>query len=173
MDHFALQVAAWQPFYATVATAAATLVGLLFVSLSINLEKLRKQQNTRLLRRARHAFTSFIFILAIALMFLIPDQSPSGLGTPLICMGAVGIIRLSSALIRDLRSRQNLDRLTYFFSEYSFQLIAYGGMVIVSLDLLFGQVSLLNWMVGVVVSLLVSASQNAWYLLFQVEDPSI
>ncbi len=170
MDQFAHQVETWQPFYATVAAASATLVGLLFVSLSINLERFRKLQDTRMLRRSRQAFSSFIYILAIALMFLIPEQSPTGLGLPIICMAVMGFLRLSYGFFQDTRSWTANRKLRYLYTEFIFLLIAYSGMILISITILLGSTAKLNWMVGVVISLLVSASQNAWYLLFQVDD---
>ncbi len=41
MEKFQASIQSWQVFYATVAAASATLTGLLFVSLSLNCERLK------------------------------------------------------------------------------------------------------------------------------------
>jgi hypothetical protein len=53
MDPFSTHIQEWQMFYATLATATATLVGLLFVSLSINIDLINQPQNAHLMIRAR------------------------------------------------------------------------------------------------------------------------
>jgi hypothetical protein len=40
MDSFSLRLQEWQPFYATAGTACATLTGLLFASLSLDVDTL-------------------------------------------------------------------------------------------------------------------------------------
>jgi hypothetical protein len=75
MDAFSTRIQEWQMFYATLATATATLVGLLFVSLSINIDLINQPQNAHLLIRARQAFASFLYILTISLNFLIRTRS--------------------------------------------------------------------------------------------------
>ncbi len=51
---FTERVVQWQPFFITVATVAGTLVGLLFISLSINREAITADH--KLLRLARRSF---------------------------------------------------------------------------------------------------------------------
>jgi hypothetical protein len=71
---FEQQIVLWQPFFTTVATVAATLVGLLFVSLSINRDKITAGSNRLLLRIAQRSFSDFIIVLLVALFFLIPGE---------------------------------------------------------------------------------------------------
>ena len=52
---FTERIVQWQPFFITVATVAGTLVGLLFISLSINRDAVAANQT--LLRLARRSFS--------------------------------------------------------------------------------------------------------------------
>ena len=77
---FARAVAGWHEFYLLAGTAAVTLVGLLFVSLSFHLEALLHDSKAHLLRAARVTFMYFVFVLVLSLMFLVPAPGPVFMG---------------------------------------------------------------------------------------------
>jgi modulator of FtsH protease len=62
----------WQTFYATIAGAAAALMGPLFVALSPHLRAIAT--NTASRGRARETLGSFLSLLVIAILVLIPAQ---------------------------------------------------------------------------------------------------
>ena len=70
----------WHEFYLLAGTAAVTLVGLLFVALSFNLDVLIHESREHLLRHARATMMSFIYLLVVSLVFLIPDSNARRLG---------------------------------------------------------------------------------------------
>jgi hypothetical protein len=72
---FAYRPEAWQNMFATVALVAATLIGLLFVGLSINLRTI--VDSPAHLARAREAMTALVVLLILSLLALIPDQERS------------------------------------------------------------------------------------------------
>ena len=129
MDTFAAQVQEWQLFYATLAGASATLTGLLFVSLSLNIDLLNQPQNAHLMRRAGQAFASFLYILTIALTFLIPDQTPAGLGIVMLILGGIGFYRLGRRIFETLRESRSQALTLEFFNEYWLLALAYLGLV--------------------------------------------
>src|SRR5580658_7276682 len=77
----------WQPFFTTVAAVSATLVGLLFVSISLNRERISADANRELMRLARRSFSDFLVVLLVALFFLIPNQGQKALAIELLAMG--------------------------------------------------------------------------------------
>ncbi|HEV2105589.1 MAG TPA: hypothetical protein VGU27_07635 [Candidatus Eisenbacteria bacterium] len=79
-EAFARAVQGWHEFYLLAGTAAATLVGLLFVSLSFHLDALLHESKAHLLRASQATFTYFVFVLVMSLMFLIPAQGPVFMG---------------------------------------------------------------------------------------------
>ena len=90
---FADLVLRWQAFASAAAPCAATLVGLLFMSMS-----LRSQMATEdyVFERAlwslgTSAMVSFLDILLVALIVLIPAQTPFGLGGPMLGLAALAI----------------------------------------------------------------------------------
>ncbi len=80
MNFDAYQAQSWQVFYAAVVGAAATLTGLLFVALSLNLRAILQEAA----HRARETFGGLVGLLVLALVVLIPGQSFLWLGTELI-----------------------------------------------------------------------------------------
>jgi modulator of FtsH protease len=77
----------WHDFFIGVAGAAAALTGLLFVSLSINLRQILGQ--VWLPRRAGLALMLLFETLVIAILGLVPGQSPRILGVEYLCLGGV------------------------------------------------------------------------------------
>ena len=69
----------WEAFYLAVATAAATLVGLLFVAVSVNIQLLRGPEGPHHRDIAGRTFGDFLFTLMLSLVLLIPHQEPVGL----------------------------------------------------------------------------------------------
>jgi hypothetical protein len=155
-------------FYATLATATATLVGLLFVSLSINIDLINQPQNAHLLRKARQAFASFLYILTISLNFLIPHSVTTSLGPLLLILSALGVYGLARRISEALREPNHSGRLNRYLREYWLLLIAFVGMFAVAIGVLLGNTDSLYWLVGVWMVLLVSASRDCWTLLVQV-----
>ena len=65
---------AWHDFYLMAGTAAVTLVGLLFVSLSLHVEILFKPEHKDFRELAAQAFQGYLYVLITALAFLLPAQ---------------------------------------------------------------------------------------------------
>ena len=86
MEEFFEALRDWQIFFSTVALASATLVGLLFVSLSVYRGR-DEALPSPLLRRAQGSFGDFLYVLMIGLVFLVPHQAPFGLAAALIVLG--------------------------------------------------------------------------------------
>src|SRR4051812_47625993 len=74
----------WQTFYFTLAGVAATLTGLLFVSVSLRLEQILHPDRAELRLLAVQTFSNFIGVLLGALYFLIPFSRPNELAVPLL-----------------------------------------------------------------------------------------
>jgi hypothetical protein len=64
---FSQQISQWQVFFAAVAGASATLMGLIFLSLSLKLDVLRQMKDKRIRQVAWQTFTNFFFLIMFAL----------------------------------------------------------------------------------------------------------
>jgi NhaP-type Na+/H+ or K+/H+ antiporter len=171
MSHadFAALAATWHDFYLTAGGAAAALIGLLFVGISINLDEFATDEGAGIRVLAEQAFSNFVFVLLIALFVLIPDQDQLSLTTELAIVGALGTIRVlrrASAFRRQQHGnvrgwRHTVRRLGLSAGA---SVGAVGVAAIVSSKPIFAFYSL----VAVVLIYLTSAADAAWDLLIEV-----
>jgi hypothetical protein len=67
---------AWHDFYLMAGTAAVTLVGLLFVALSLHVEILFRTEHRDFRVLAAEAFQGYLYVLITSLLFLLPAEDP-------------------------------------------------------------------------------------------------
>lgn len=175
METFAQAIQPWQAFYAAVSGATATLVGLLFVSLSLNLDLVAGKEHADTRTLAIQTFSNFIYVLAISLVFLIPNPSPSGLGITFLIFGALGTIDVVRSIVSGAhgggyRWRTRAQRLRFIGGRYLLLLASYLTLALVAIDLWTGDTSNLGWVLFVIFSLLISGTVTAWNLLIGLKD---
>jgi hypothetical protein len=88
----------WHDFYIAASGAAAALLGLLFVGVSINLGALKSAERIDLRQRASQAFTNLTFVLVLSLSVLIPQEDPQSLAIACGILVAIGIFRVGGRL---------------------------------------------------------------------------
>jgi hypothetical protein len=172
MTTFPQAVDGWHDFYITMGTAAATLMGLLFFSLSLNADVIARKTNVDLRGLAAQTFTNFICVLMFAVLFLIPHQGPQGLGFPL--LGIDGIWLYSTAH-RFFDMRRNQPRAWGRGSlarRFTIPTLCFVTLMIIAVSVLLGQTSGLYWLVPVMIMLIWDASLNAWDLLLRLREPT-
>jgi hypothetical protein len=89
--------AGWHDFFVAEAGASAALAGLLFVSVSINLEKILKYWH--LPTRAIEALATLLCVLVVASWVLVPGQSAFALGLEVLGTGLVTWVVQSIGLV--------------------------------------------------------------------------
>jgi hypothetical protein len=171
MDPFAQAVANWHDFYLMIGTAAATLIGLLFLSLSLNVDVITRPERADLRSLAAHTFGNFMSVLMFSVLFLIPSQVPAGLGVPLLCIGGFGLYN-TIAHWREARGRPSPSWLRGGGVARRFYLptFCYTALITIAGLLLFAWTDGLYWLVPVMLMLIVSASRNAWDLLMALRS---
>lgn len=164
MRTFADILAKWQPFYSTLATACATLTGLIFVALSTNASIVRRTENSGLVAIARLVFGELVMVLMVSLIFLVPNQQPLGLAVPLIILGAAWTV--GSIWLRG-RQKSGKYKISKLMTPRVSQL---GGLGILAagVALLGRRWAAFYWLVFMLGALLASAAVNSWFLLIQV-----
>jgi hypothetical protein len=169
MIGFSETIAGWQTFYLLVGTAAATLIGLLFVAVSIHIDIFHRKALSDLHRFAALTFNCFFYVLLIAILFLIPGQSALGLGLPLLLLGLLGLV---NALRQQLRARRSHSGRTgiSIAARFNLPVACLAGLVLLAVGVMLQLAASLYGLVPVIVFLLASASQNAWTLLVQTDE---
>src|SRR5829696_354336 len=80
----------WHDFYIAAAGAAAVLLGLLFLSVSLHLDREASEYET-LHRMSVETMIDFSYVLAATLLMLAPISSPPLLGGALLALSLVGL----------------------------------------------------------------------------------
>ena len=93
---------AWQTFYELLGGAAATLLGLLFVSVSMNAQIILGSTHMQSRRLAEQAFQNYLAVLVVALLVSLPTIGHESLGYTLLSITVIwsgwALVRLVSTL---------------------------------------------------------------------------
>jgi hypothetical protein len=166
---FSSTIAGWQNFYMLAGTASATLIGLIFVAVSLHLDLIGESGAATILSVARRTFTRFIVVVIVALVFLVPRQDPEGLGLPLLALGlaeTVRTVRVSRNALSAVTGYSNVDNaVNRIVLPVVLPLVSSIGMVAVAATVLADTTAYLYWMVPIVALLLTNAATNAWDLM--------
>lgn len=164
-SEFAAALAEWHDFYAAVAGIAATLIGLLFVALGLNPRIMADDGPAGMRLWSALTFHSFLIVLVLALVALIPGNSREAIVITLLVIGVQGVFRV----VGDLRrSRTDPDPRWTGRSALIRSLspaIAYAICLWLAVDFWQGDSDGLGWLVAVVFLLLISAAGSCWDLL--------
>src|SRR2546428_13378851 len=98
----------WQNFYLLVGTAAATLVGLMFVAISLGSRFITQESIPALRTFVSPTLIHFIYVLAIAAVVLVPTMTWMLLGILLVLAGVISCWR-SLTTVPYLRQHEIVD----------------------------------------------------------------
>ena len=168
-DRFAA-LADWHDFFAAVAGVAATLVGLLFVALALNPAVMADDGSAGLRTWAEETFYGFLMVLVFALVVLIPDAGPLGLGLPLLILGGWGAGRVVVDIRRVRGDPDPRWRGRQALARFAAPLAGYAVTLWVATRVLGGGADAVGWLVATVFLLLMSAASNCWDLLRDIGD---
>jgi hypothetical protein len=155
----------WHDFYIVAGTAAATLVGLLFVGLSLHLRAVLSRSEVRSL--ARVTLANFGLILFVSLFMVIP-QRPSATSPDLIGSGVFSLAVIAPSLVAAGRSRTRTLHRYQLALRFGSSALGYVAVIVAGALLGRDEAAAFNWLVVVTVVLLVVSLRNSWDLLVSV-----
>jgi hypothetical protein len=167
---FAQALERWHDFYLLAGGAAATLIGLLFIAASLHPEMFADGTASRARLAAAQALSNFFVVLAVALVFLMPDQTPQTSGIVLLIIAILGLMRLGSIALQQRRGQipGEIGSLLVYYYVLPF---AYSvSMLYVAVTLWTGDSAGMGWLVWVVISILIGATATAWSMLTQLSS---
>ncbi|HTT00157.1 MAG TPA: hypothetical protein VMI33_26450 [Streptosporangiaceae bacterium] len=156
----------WTDFGVAVAGSAATLAGLLFVAVSINLERVLSFPS--LPARAGQTLILFTTPLIAALCLLVPGQADVALGCEFLVLGVLvgGFqVRLDA---RSVRAEQETP-VTWVVSRVFPAIVSCGCIVVAGATLLARAGGGLYWLVPGALAGIVFGVINAWVLLVEIQ----
>jgi hypothetical protein len=147
------------------AGAAAVLAGLIFVAVSINLERILAVRG--LPGRAGESVVMFLGVLVLALLMLVPGQSERALGAEIIVAGVVYVASLLAILAPGM-SADTRQPVSWKVTRVVASLAASLPAIIAGATLLWGAGGGLYWLVPCFVISFAAGLGNAWVLLVEV-----
>jgi modulator of FtsH protease len=160
----AFNIDAWHDFFTAQAAAGAALAGLVFVAISINLQRLLAARAVQ--GRAIEALVLLLSLLMIGLLALIPDQGETALGIEFIVLGlimAVALLRVGAGGTNagSATGRQHLLRVVL-------GQLAMLPVVIAGISLLTGDGGGLYWIALATIMAIIAGMIGAWVLLVEI-----
>jgi modulator of FtsH protease len=165
-------MAVWQTFFSTAAEAAAALVGLIFVALSVNIAQILKYSH--LPARAAAAMGALMLILVASLAVLAP-QPIQWLGGEVLAFAAMALALQVESARSSRRAHATFHRPTHESSRLREPVIAVVAAQAQIVPFIVGGVMLavgwpagLGWLAGGSISVFILAVVNAWVLLVEI-----
>jgi len=158
-------IAAWEGFAVALAGAAAVLAGLVFVAVSINIDRILPVRG--LPGRAGESVLLFLTALMACAFVLVPHQPATALGAELLVLGVLALTVLVLLVIPALRGPTRQPR-TWHVARVVGIAAATVPIVLAGMSLVHWLPGGLYWLVAGVLSALAVGTANAWVLLVEV-----
>jgi hypothetical protein len=153
----------WHDFYLLVGEAAATLVGLMFVAISLGSRLITQQSVPGLRVFVSPTLIHFIYVLVIATVVVIPTVTRTPLGILLVLVGLFSFGRALTMIpyMREQQRRQVVDNHDWVWHLIT-PSISYLLFVGTGIGLIMGVSRAFNGLALASILLLVSGIRNAW-----------
>jgi hypothetical protein len=159
----------WHDFNVALVTAAAGLLGLLFVALSIHIRALNDRRNAELRSVARTVFLGYVVALAFGFFALLP-QSLVAFGLELIGLNLVGLVFFAGAARSGLRATGvGFDRrvtMGQFAAGFVLIAVSLTGAIGVTV----GETWAIYLTAGIAILSLLWGVFNTWELIFRMQN---
>jgi hypothetical protein len=159
----------WHDFNVALVTAAAGLLGLLFVALSIHIRALTDQRNAELRSVARSIFLGYVVSLGFGFLALMP-QKLGAFGLELIALNVGACIPFAAAARSGLRATGvGFDRrvtMVQFIAGF----VLFASAITGSIGVALGEASALYLVAGIAIVALLWGVFNTWELIFRMQS---
>jgi hypothetical protein len=159
----AYDAAPWHDLFVASAGAAAALVGLLVVAVSINVKNILESPGLPSL--AARSIGLILGLLLLSLLTLFPGQSRTVLGVEILALGIVLVIATGFSVAR---SHFPVERLRWTLPATALALVSTAPMVVAGATLLAGAGGGLYWAGAELIVGFAVAIYNAWILLIEI-----
>jgi hypothetical protein len=158
----------WFGFYSTIGGIAATLLGLLFVAVSINASVILGEAHENSKRLAEQALQNYLAVMMVALLAIFPRIEISTFGFATLAVTALWaawvLVRLYLALRRPYEPGLRFQSLRRQVSS----LVGFGMLIFAALRMAFDMGDSRNLFATATIILLFSATAVSWELLLGI-----
>lgn len=158
-------MAAWQNFFLAQVGASAALTGLIFVSVSISLQKILTY--SKLVNRAFQVLAVLLQIVVVSSLTLVPDQSLTLLGAEVLVIGSAVWFIATVFELGSVRATPAQYRNIAIFNA-AFSQVAALPYVIAGIVLMTGYSAGFYWLGGGILLSYAKAMFEAWVLLVEI-----
>jgi hypothetical protein len=160
----------WHDFFLAQAGAAGVLTGLVFVGVSINLEKILADPHSGLPGRAAEALILLVAVLTASTLQLVPGQSTALIGVELLAVGLAAWGWIVAIQLRRLGYWRTMrpDLRQAFVLRVALGQLATLPLVIAGIAVLTVGLGGLYWLVAGTVFSILAALSEAWVLLVEI-----
>jgi len=162
---FAYDPSEWTDLFVATAGASAALAGLVFVAVSINLERILAFRG--LPERALETLLFLVSALLISVVALVPGQSHVALGVELLVV-SLGIDAIVMRQPTIQVEEGEVMRRSWRVSRWALRLAATVPFLIGAVSLIARSGGGLYWLVAGIVLAIMAAVANAWVLLVEI-----
>lgn len=156
----------WKALFVAVAGASAALAGLLFVAVSINVERILRYEG--LPERGIEALAMLLAPLVVSIAGLLPGQSHVALGAELVAIG-IALVMVMARLPVARRLPDGIETPPrYALNRQIVRLSGTALLLVGGLGELFAVAGGLYWVAAGIVLLILGAVVNAWVLLVEI-----
>ena len=161
---------AWHDFFLAQAAATATLTGLVFVAVSINLQTIVSDPSSGLAGRAGEALILLVGVLTVSVLVLVPAQGSGILGAEVLVVGLAAWVWIVAIQLPRLREwgTMRADLRGPFVLRVVLGQVATLTLVIAGVAVLWVGPGGLYWLVAGTVFSILAALFEAWVLLVEI-----
>jgi uncharacterized membrane protein len=159
---------AWFNFYAVIGASSATLMGLLFVAMSMNAAEAlsRGPQGSR--RLAEQAFENYLAVLMVSLLALFPDMSLITFGRITLLVTGTWTVWVVVRLYQAAAEPSVHETRLVTIRRHASTLIGFGLLIYSAGRMALDGNDMLNTLAAANIVLLFSATERAWGLLNRI-----
>jgi hypothetical protein len=160
----------WHDFFLAQAGAAGVLTGLVFVGVSINLQKILSDPSSGLTGRAVEALILLVAVLVASVLGLVPGQGVGVLGAEVLVVGLAAwgwIVAIQLPRVREWGTMRADLRVSFVVRVVVGQ-VATLALVIAGVAVLWVGPGGLYWLVAGTVFAILGALADAWVLLVEI-----
>jgi hypothetical protein len=162
----------WTQFYSVIGAASAALLGLLFVTISMNVKATLGPGQESSRRLAGQAFQNYLAVLMVSLLALYPDMSPATYGQVTLCVtglwGFWVLVRIYQTAVRPVAADAEHRLLT--LRRHLASLIGFGILTVTAFRMATHMGDDFNWFASANIVLLISATTVSWEFLTKIAD---
>lgn len=172
-EPFSQSLADWTAYYALMGGAAATLLGLLFVAVSLRLNIFHRREVADVRDFAAYTLGTFLVAIAVAGLALAPHARRVSMALPLLLIGVAGLVTIAVIMRLSLRlnlpaSREQPDLTLHAWKGWASMLgmaAPSAGLIVVAALLIGEHPAALGLLAVVEAALLVLGTAATWLML--------